>query len=107
MRRAAWQFDRDVARLPALAVSQPPVNDWLAPPSGYLRPRHLAWAELLRRTFGLDLRACPACGGRLRLVATIAEPRVIARIRAHLGLPSQSPCPEPARQPSWLPDDAS
>jgi len=62
---------------------------------------------LLSRTFGLDVLACPDCGGRLRLVATIAEPRVIARILAHLGLPLEPPCPVPPRPPSWLSDDAS
>ena len=72
----------------------------------YVRPRHVAWAELLRRTFGLDVLACPDCGGRLRLVTTIADPRVIARILAHLGLPLESPRPVPARQPSWLPAHA-
>ena len=50
-----------------------------------------AWAELLRRSFGLDVLACPDCGGRLRLVATIADPRAIARILAHLGLPLEPP----------------
>ncbi|HSP99124.1 MAG TPA: hypothetical protein VL049_18020, partial [Candidatus Dormibacteraeota bacterium] len=52
-----------------------------------VRPRHVAWAELRRRTFALDVLACSDCGGRLRLVATIADPRVIAPILAHLGLP--------------------
>jgi hypothetical protein len=60
----------------------------------------------LRRTFALDVLACPDCGGRLRLVATIADPRVIARILAHLGLPLEPPCPVPPRQPSGLPGDA-
>ena len=78
-----------------------------APPAGAVRPRHVAWAELLRRTFGLDVLACPDCGGRLRLVATIADPRVIARILAHLGLPLEPPCPMPPRQPSWLSADAN
>jgi hypothetical protein len=45
--------------------------------------------------------ACPDCGGRLRLLATIADPRVIATILAHLGLPLEPPRPAPARQPSW------
>jgi hypothetical protein len=45
----------------------------------------MAWAELLLRTFALDV-ACPDCGGRLRLVATIADPRVIGKVLAHLGL---------------------
>ncbi len=78
-----------------------------APPAGDVRPRHVAWAELLRRTFGLDVLACADCGGRLRLVATIADPRVIARILAHLGLPLEPPCPVPPRQPSWLSRDAT
>jgi hypothetical protein len=75
------------------------------PPPGYVRPRHAAWAELLRRSFGLDVLACSDCGGRLRLVATIAAPHAIARILAHLGLPPAPPPPLPARQPSWLPAD--
>jgi uncharacterized protein YbaR (Trm112 family) len=27
--------------------------------------------DLMRRAFGFDVLACPRCGGRLRLVATI------------------------------------
>jgi hypothetical protein len=50
----------------------------------------------LRRSFGLDVLACPDCGGRLHLVATIADPRVIARILAHLGLPLEPPGSRPA-----------
>jgi hypothetical protein len=37
------------------------------------------WAELMRRTFGIDLLACPRCGGRLRLVALIDQAFVIER----------------------------
>jgi len=49
--------------------------------------------------------ACPGCGGRLRLLATIADPMVIARILRHLGLPVEVPVPAPARQPaSWASD---
>jgi len=40
-------------------------------------PRRLG--GLLRRTFALAVLACPACGGRLRLVATIAEGATGAR----------------------------
>ena len=102
-------------RGPSGGASQPPSPGAAAaptaprapPPAGTVRPRHVAWAELLRRTFGLDVLACPDCGGRLRLVATIADPRVIARILAHLGLPLEPPCPAPPRQPSWLPEDPS
>jgi len=40
----------------------------------------------------------------LRLLATIADPRVIATILAHLGLPLDPPRPAPPRTPTWLPD---
>jgi hypothetical protein len=36
-------------------------------------------AELLRRTFALDVLECPACKGRMKLVAMITEPSNIAR----------------------------
>jgi hypothetical protein len=36
-------------------------------PHRYGRPRHYAWADLLRRTFAIDVLDCPVCGGRLRL----------------------------------------
>jgi hypothetical protein len=29
----------------------------------------LLWADLMRRTFGFDVLACPRCGGRLRSIA--------------------------------------
>ena len=43
------------------------------------------WADLLRRSFGLDVLACPR-GGRLTLIALIEDPVVIARFLRHLGL---------------------
>jgi len=91
---------------PGASLAAPAPAGARAPPPAPRRARHVAWAELLRRTFGLDVLACPDCGGRLRLVATIADPRVIARILAHLGLPLAPPPPAPPRQPSWLPADA-
>ena len=41
-------------------------------PVAYVRPSYVAWADLLRRVFAFDILACPDCGGRLRLLATIA-----------------------------------
>jgi hypothetical protein len=57
------------------------------------------WAELMRRTFGLDVLACPRCGGRLRLVALIEQASVVQRILRHLRLPTEVPEPRPARAP--------
>ena len=75
------------------------------PPQGapYVRPRHFAWADLLRRTFEIDVLACPDCGGRLRLLATIEDPELIAKILRHLELPEDAPEPAPARALDWLP----
>ena len=53
----------------------------------------------MQRTFGLDVLACPACGGRLRLIAVIERAAVITRILGHLGLPTEVPLPRPARSP--------
>ena len=71
------------------------------PPRGGAR----LWAELMRRSFGLDVLACPRCGGRLRLIALIDEAAVIARILRHLHLSTEVPtsrhrsgCPEPSRR---------
>jgi hypothetical protein len=55
-------------------------------------------------TFAIDVLACPDCGGRLHLVATISDRAVIEKILAHLGLPIAPPSPAPARSPEWLPD---
>jgi len=61
--------------------------------------RGQGWASLMARTFGFDVLACPRCGGRLRLIALIEEATVIDRILWHLGLPTETPAPRPARAP--------
>jgi hypothetical protein len=68
------------------------------------RPGGYQWAELMRRTFGFDVLACPRCGGRLRLVALIEQAPVVRRILRHLGLPTELPEPRPARAPPRRPD---
>jgi len=56
------------------------------PPSSAAPPRRWRWAKLLQRVFAVDALACPNCGGRMRLIATIEDPRVVRRILTHLGL---------------------
>lgn len=60
-----------------------------------IRQRYLPWAALLRRVFAIDL-ICPACAGPMKLIAQITDPKTIAAILNHLGLPSTPPQPEPA-----------
>jgi hypothetical protein len=63
------------------------------------RARAYQWAELMRRTFGFEVLACPRCGGRLRVAALIEEASVVQRILRHLGLPTEVPEARPARAP--------
>jgi hypothetical protein len=58
-----------------------------------------AWADLMQRSFGFDVLACPRCSGRLTLVALIRAPDVITRILRHLQLPDVVPVMRPAREP--------
>jgi hypothetical protein len=50
----------------------------------------------MHRAFAIDVLACPHCGGRLRLIATIHDPAVIREILAHLGLSRSGQSPGPA-----------
>jgi len=34
--------------------------------------------------FGIEIAGCAGCGGKLRIVASIEEPQVVAKILAHL-----------------------
>jgi hypothetical protein len=58
--------------------------------------RAWSWAALMHRAFAIDVLACPHCGGRLRLVATLQDPAVIRKLLAHLGMARSGPSPGPA-----------
>ena len=73
------------------------------PPAGYVRPKYFTWASLLERTFAFDVLLCPDCGGRLRLITTITDSSVIEKILRHLGLPTETVLPMPAKVAGWLP----
>jgi hypothetical protein len=80
-------------------ASAPPTAPATEVPRAAPPVRHyFAWAELLRRIFAINVLAC-ACGGRLRFIATIEDPVVVQRILRHVGLPTETPQPAPARPP--------
>ncbi len=65
------------------------------------RPRRRArlyypWAELLRRTFLVDVLACP-CGAKRRVLSLVRDPDEIRRCPSHLGLPTEAPARAPPR----------
>lgn len=83
--------------------SQRPPADELASPlpaESVLSPARKAalrrrWAHLIRRVFEVDPLLGDRCGGQLRLVAFITEPRVIRRILEHLRQRQHSRAPPP------------
>ena len=48
-------------------------------------PKHVAmsWAQRLKRVFAIEIDTCARCQGRLRVIASIQEPELIARMLAH------------------------
>jgi len=49
------------------------------------------WAELLARTFSVDVLECPNCRGRMKLIALVKDPKQISRFLSHLGEPTDAP----------------
>ena len=64
--------------------------------SGY-RP----WAELLARTFQVDVLECPKCKGRMKLVAMVTKPKSVARYLASIGELADVPGRSPGRGPPY------
>ena len=50
----------------------------------------------MRRVFDLDVLACPRCGGRLRVLATVQDPRAVQAILASLARSGAPAPPGPA-----------
>jgi hypothetical protein len=61
--------------------------------------RRYSWADLLRRTFEIDVLRCPHCGGRRKVIAMITQAEVIRRILAAMGLPTEPPAVDRDRSP--------
>jgi hypothetical protein len=59
-------------------------------------PGAWTWPALMRRVFDLDVLACPRCGGRLRVIATVQDPAVVRTLLAHVGRALSPEAPGPA-----------
>ena len=59
----------------------------------------IPWADLMKRTWGVDLLLCTSCGGKRRVVACVFSSVVTAEILTHLGLPAHPLGLAPARDP--------
>jgi hypothetical protein len=67
-------------------------------PDRAARRRRLAWAELLKRVFAIDVLECPRCRRPMRILATIHPPDATQAILTSLGLPVRAPPLAPARR---------
>jgi len=44
----------------------------------------MSWMQRLKRVFAIDIETCPECGGKLRVIACIEDPPLIAKILGHV-----------------------
>ena len=82
--------------LPQAPPVSPDNPDRTGPKGGY-RP----WAELLARTFAIDVLTGPSCKGRMRLLAVIKEPASVARYLSAAGEATDVPRRTPSRGPPY------
>jgi hypothetical protein len=100
VRRTIGRWRREDAR------RGPEMGQWLyaphnvdgRPPSETARPKEDFPCRRCSMKDGssIDVLACPHCGGRLRLIATLHDPAVIRKLLAHLGMARSGPSPGPA-----------
>jgi hypothetical protein len=60
------------------------------------------WAQRLKRVFNIDIETCSKCGGAVKVIACIEDPRIIDKILSHLNekvLPVQTPPLPKSRAP--------
>lgn len=67
------------------------------PRRGSYRP----FVELLKRTFGQDILACPSCGGTMKLLALVTDPKSVLRYLRGIGATTDAPERSPARGPPY------
>jgi hypothetical protein len=85
-RRAAAAAGGGAAAAPPSVAHEPASLEW--------RAARRRWALLIRRIYEIDPLVCPRCGGPMRIIAFITEPRVIGKILKHLaakGVDARSP----------------
>jgi hypothetical protein len=66
----------------------------------YAASPYVPWAQLLRRSFDVDIERCSKCGGRIRLIQSVTEPTVAHAILERLGFPTEAPRAARARDPT-------
>ena len=78
----------------------PPAED-VEPEKRVRKNGYRPWAELLERTFGVDVLVCPSCQGRMKLLAVVKNPLSITRYLAAVGELTDVPTRAPGRGPPY------
>lgn len=73
--------------------------DWLDK-SQEEQHRAMTWMQRLKRVFNIDIETCERCGGKVKVIASIEDPAVIAHILKHL---KQKEARQAGLQPHELP----
>ena len=66
----------------------------------YAASPRVDWASLLRRSFEVDVLACPSCDGRLRVLGEVTDPTMVRLVLDSLGMPTDAPHAARARDPT-------
>ena len=69
-------------------IKAPPALDARTPAE---RHRAMTWAQRLKRVFGIEIETCVQCGGKVRVIASIEDPAVIAKILGHVATRAPPP----------------
>jgi hypothetical protein len=59
------------------------------------------WADLLKRTFDVDVLLCGRCGGRMKLIAMVTDPKSVTRYLASIGELVEVPDRSQSRGPPY------
>ena len=94
---AKWRSQIVPGRIATEGVPEEPAGCEHAE-KGKPKPKNYRWAELLARTFAIDVLECPRCGGRMKLIAAIESPEVASKILDSMGIACRPPPAAPARQ---------
>ena len=86
---------------PRLTPPSPPPTEDVEHEKRVRKSGYRPWAELLERTFALDVLVCPNCQGRMKLLAVVKNPASIARYLAAVGELTEVPSRAPGRGPPY------
>ncbi|MFH2001046.1 MAG: hypothetical protein ABIK28_15295 [Planctomycetota bacterium] len=72
------------------ATVQPPDEPWTEADE-FTKKRKAAWAKRIQKIWEVNPLACPRCGGEMKVISVLIDPRVIDRILKHLRKKGRAP----------------